>query len=320
MSEAGISIKIKDSPLKRKSSYLRDNYELYLMLIPAALVYIIFRYLPTYGILIAFEDYNMFAGVFHSKWVGLDLFKEMFSTKTFWQVLINTIRLNMLSLIVAFPAPIIFALLLNEIRQNKFKRVVQAISYMPHFISWVILYGILLAFVSPDTGLFNVILTKLGFDQIKFLFEKSWWYVIYIGSGVWKEVGFSTIIYIAALSSISPELYEAAEIDGAGRFKKMWHVTLPGIRSTIVIMLLFSIGGVMSIGFDQPYLLSNAMVDDISDVLSTYIYRNGIQNVHYSYTTAVGLFQSVVNVILLISANKIASMLGESGLFGGKKK
>lgn len=306
-------------PVKKRNTYLKDNYELYLMLIPAALVYIIFKYIPMYGILMAFQDYNLFSGVFHSQWVGLEVFKEVLSQRTFWRVLTNTLRLNVITLAFGFPAPIIFALLLNEIGRNRFKKVVQTISYMPYFISWVIVYGMLLAFVSTDTGLFNVILKNLGLQEIKFLFERSWWYAIYIGSGVWKETGFSSIMYIAALSSINPELYEAADIDGAGRFNKMLHVTLPGIRSTIVILLILNIGNIVTIGFDQPYLMGNPMVNDISDVLSTYIYRNGIQHAQFSFTTAVGLFQSVVNFILVISANGIANRLGESGLFGGKK-
>lgn len=320
MSEAHITAGQRSPYIKRKkASYFRQNYRLYLMLLPGALVYVIFRYTPMYGILMAFQDYNIFEGVFHSNWVGLDVFKQVMSQKTFWQILINTLRLNLLTLIFGFPVPIIFALLLNEMTRNRIKRIVQTISYMPHFISWVIVYGMLLMFVSKDTGLFNTLLQRLGIEQVQFLFNHGWWYTFYLGSGIWKEMGFASIMYLAAFSSINPELYEAAEIDGAGRLRKTWHITLPGIRSTIVILLLLNIGNMMNIGFDQPYLYGNPMVTDIADVLSTYIYRNGIQNCQFSFTTAVGLFQSVINFILLIIANSIAVRFGDGGLFGGKK-
>jgi putative aldouronate transport system permease protein len=305
---------------KKKTSYFRDNYGLYLMLLPAATVYIIFRYVPMYGILMAFQNYNLFAGVFHSEWVGLDVFKEVMSQRTFWQVFLNTLRLNLLSLIVGFPMPVLFALLLNEISRRRFKKIVQTISYMPHFISWVIVYGMLVMFVSKDTGLFNVILKEVGLKQINFLFGHGWWYTFYLGLGIWKGMGFDSIMYLSALSAINTELYEAAEIDGASRLRKTWHVTLPGIRSTIVILLILKIGNITTIGFDQPYLMGNPMVTDIADVLSTYIYRNGIEHAQFSFTTAVGLFQSVINFILLLITDKVARRFGESGLFGRKNK
>jgi putative aldouronate transport system permease protein len=289
------------------------------MMIPAAFAYITFRYVPIWGILMAFEDYNIFDGILHSKWVGLAVLKEVVSQKTFWRVFASTLRLNLLSLAFGFPTPILFALLLNEITRERFKRIVQTISYMPHFISWVIVYGMLLAFVSADTGLFNFILKSVGLPQIKFLMHKTWWFATYIGTGIWKEVGFSAIMYVAAMTAINPELYEAADIDGAGRFGRMWHITLPGIKSTIVILLILHIGNMVTIGFDQPYLMGNAVVMGVSDVLSTYIYRNGIQQAQFSFTTAVGLFQSVVNFVLVLSANGIANRLGEGGLFGKAK-
>ncbi len=296
-----------------------DSFQLYLMLIPAAFAYITFRHVPIWGILMAFEDYNIFGGILHSKWVGFAVLREVVSQKTFWRVFASTLRLNVLSLAFGFPMPILFALLLNELPRERFKRIIQTISYMPHFISWVIVYGMLLAFVSADTGLFNVILKSVGLPQVKFLMQKTWWFATYIGTGIWKEVGFSAIMYMAAITAINPELYEAADIDGAGRFDKMWHITLPGIKSTIVILLILHIGNMVTIGFDQPYLMGNAVVMDVSDVLSTYIYRNGIQQAQFSFTTAVGLFQSVVNFALVLSANGIANRLGEGGLFGKAK-
>lgn len=305
----------KPSRRRKKRTYLRNNYEYYLMLLPAAALYIIFRYVPINGLLMAFENYNFMVGVFKSHWVWFSVFADAFRQSTFWQAFFNTIWLNLLSLLIQFPIPIIFTLLLNEVVGRKFKRTVQTISYMPHFISWVIIYGVVLAFVNSDTGLINLLLKSIGVKSVEFLTVKGWWVFIYVFTGVWKETGWSAIIYLAALGSINPELYEAAEIDGANRLGKMWHVTLPGIKGTIVILLLLSIGGMISIGFEQPWLFGNALVSDISSVLSTYIYTRGITQAQFSYATAVGLFQQVVNFILLLLANYSAKLLGEEGLF-----
>lgn len=303
---------------KSKTNYFRNNYDLYLMLIPAVAFYLIFKYGPMYGVVIAFQDYNLFTGVLHSKWVGLEVFKQVLSEKTFWRSFFSTLELNFISLIAGFHAPIIVALLLNEITNNKFKRVVQSISYMPHFISWVIVYGMMVTFTLPDTGLFNVILKYLGFQQIHFLTSIPWWIAMFVGAGIWKEVGWGAIIYLSALSSIDPSLYESADIDGAGRFSKMWNVTLPGIKSTVVIMMILSIGKIVSIGFEQPYLMGNALVSDISNVLSVYIYKNGVEQSQWSFTTAIGLCLSIVNFAMLLFANFVSTRLGEEGLFGGK--
>lgn len=322
MNNTDIKTDMKIPVQKKKKTalvYFQNNYDLYLMLIPAMIFYVLFKYIPMYGILIAFEKYNLFQGVFKSQWVGLSVFKDVMSQKTFWHILMNTLRLNLISLVAAFPAPIILALLLNELKVEKFKKIVQSVSYLPHFISWVIVYGMLIAFVSTDTGLFNVVLKHFGFNQIDFLLKKNTWLATYILTGIWKDVGWATILYMAALTSIDTTLYEAAAIDGCGRFKSMLHVTLPGIKSTIVILLIMNIGKIMTIGFDQPYLMGNAMVSDISNVLSTYVYDNGLVKAQFSFTTAVGLFQSVVNFILLLSADFVARAMGEDGLFGGKK-
>ncbi len=300
--------------------YLRRNYQYYLMLLPALAFYCIFKYVPMYGVLIAFKDYNFMAGVMKSPWVGWDVFREVFRDQTFWTTLRNTIRLNLLSLIVGFPAPVIFALFLNEMAGKTYKRIIQSISYLPHFISWVIVYGLLLAFLYRETGLVNVLLKRLGFQEINFLAAKGWWYAVYVGSGIWKELGWSAIIYLSAMTAIDPQLYEAASIDGAGRFKLMWHITLPGIKNTFIVMLLLSIGRMMSIGFDQPYMLGNPMVSEISTVISTYVYEMGLVRARFSYTAAVGLFQSVVNLALLLGADRFARLLGEEGLFGGGRR
>jgi len=306
--------------INRLKSYWRNNYQYYLMLLPPMLFYIIFKYIPMYGVLIAFKDYNFMLGVFKSPWVGLEVFKEVFRDNTFWNALWNTLRLNLLQLLVGFPVPIIFALFLNEIDNKVYKRVVQSISYLPHFISWTIMYGFVLIFLTKDTGLFNILFKSIGLPQINFLMEKSWWLVTYILSGIWKELGWSAIIYLSALTAIDPQLYEAAAIDGAGKFKCMWHITLPGIKNTIIILLILNIGKMLAIGFDQPYMYGNPMVSEISTVISTYVYEMGLVRARFSFTTAVGLFQSVINLILLLGVDKFAKMLGEEGLFGGGKR
>jgi putative aldouronate transport system permease protein len=300
--------------------YLANYYEYYLMLIPAIAFYFIFKYFPMYGILMAFKDYNFMIGVFKSPWVGFSVFKEVFREAAFWQALFNTLWLNVLCLAVQFPFPIIFALLLNELINKRFKKIVQTISYMPHFVSWIIVYGLMLALVDKGSGLINVFISKMGIESIDFLIHKGWWLFLFVFAGTWKEMGWSAIIYLAALSSIDSALYEAAEIDGANRFKKIWHVTIPGIKGTIIILLILNIGSLVNIGFEQPYLFGNAMVSDISSVLSTFIYDRGIVRAQFSYTTAVGLFQQVVNFILLLMANRTIKLLGEEGLFGGAIK
>ena len=302
----------------RTLNYWRENYDLYVMLLAALVFYFIFKYIPIYGIVLAFKDYKFNLGILKSPWIGLAVFRDVFRAKLFWQAFSNTIWLNLLTLILGFPLPVIFALILNEIRLTGFKRVVQSISYLPHFISWVILYGIILALTAKNTGIFNAILVSAGKEQVNFLTNHFSWLVIFIGSSMWKETGWQAILYMSALTAIDPGLYEAAAIDGAGRWKSMVHITLPGIKSTIVILLILDIGRIMTIGFEKPYLLSNASVNDIGSVLSTYVFTLGIQRAQYSFTTAVGLFQSVINFSLLIAADRIAKIMGEEGLFARK--
>jgi putative aldouronate transport system permease protein len=289
------------------------------MLLPVLGFYILFKYVPMYGVQIAFKKYNVIKGIWGSEWIGLEIFTEVFENPDFWTSLLNTIRLNLLSLITGFPAPIIFALFLNEIRSKKYKKTVQSISYLPHFISWVIIYGIMLTFLVRNTGLVNVLLKRIGLPQVSFLTQKGWWYFIYLGSGIWKELGWSAIIYLAAMSAIDTQLYEAAAIDGAGRLKRMWYITLPGIKNTIVLLFILRIGQMMNIGFEQPFLLGNPLVADISTVISVYVYQMGLIWMKFSFSTAVGFFQSVVNLILLVSADYIARLLGEQGIWGGRK-
>ena len=313
--EAGIGSHAQSGSLHEARAYLAKYHQLYLMLIPVIAFYVIFKYLPMYGIVIAFKDYSIFKGVWNSAWVGLDVFERAFEQPSFWLAFENTIKLNALSLVFGFPAPIIFALLLNEIRRRSFKIVVQSISYLPHFFSWVVVYGIMLAFLNPYTGLLNRLLGNLGIEPVPFLTDISWWLSVYVGSGIWKNAGWAAIIYIAALSAIDTDLYDAAYVDGAGLLRSTWHVTLPGIRPTIIIILIITVGQLLNIGFEQPFLLGNPHVSDASSVLSTYIYQLGLLQSEFSLTTAIGLFQSLINFALLLIANRLIKLTGHRGIW-----
>ncbi|MDR2964682.1 MAG: ABC transporter permease subunit [Treponema sp.] len=251
-----------------------------------------------------------------SHWVGFDWFKTAFQSRDFWRAIRNTLWLNFLDLLMGFPAPIILALLLNELIFRNFKRVTQTIIYLPHFLSWIIVSGIATRLLATETGVVNIFLAEnLGMDKINFLMDKGNWVLTYILFGVWKEMGWGTIIYLAAITGINPELYEAAEVDGAGRWRKLWNITLPGIRPTIVILLIMNIGRILGIELDRPFTMANPIVRDVADVLSTLVYRVGIQSFQFSLTAAIGLFQSIICVIFLVAANTIARRLGERGIW-----
>jgi putative aldouronate transport system permease protein len=296
------------------SDMKRDVY-LYLLLFIPLVYYIIFKYIPMYGVTIAFKDYNLFQGIMKSPWVGMDVFKEIWGMPEFFRAVRNTLLLNLLDLVFSFPAPIILAILLNEIRINWFKRTAQTIFYLPYFLSWVIIGGIALQLLSPVTGLINIAIKSLGLPAIPFLTEKSNWILSYLGIGIWQSAGWGTIIYLAAITGINHELYEAAQVDGAGRFRQIWHITLPGLKPTIIILLILNLGRIMMSSFDRPYVIGNNYVKDVSDVISTFVYRNGIQSMRYSLATAVGLFQSMVGMILLLLSNYIANKSGEQGIW-----
>jgi len=251
-----------------------------------------------------------------SHWVGFDWFEETFGRKDFWYALRNTLMLNLLDLLFGFPMPIILALLLNELVFRKFKRVTQTIIYLPHFLSWIIVSSISTRLLAPTNGIVNVFLMEsFGAKPIDFLMNSANWVGTYITFGVWKEMGWGTIIYLAAITSINPELYEAAEVDGAGRWRKLWHITLPGIRATIVVLLIMNIGRILGSEFDRPFTMANRVVMDVADVLSTLVYRVGIRSFQFSLTAAIGLFQSIVCVVFLIAANTMAKKFGERGIW-----
>ena len=297
-------------------NYLTNNYQLYLMLVPVLLYYFLFHYLPYSGLLMAFQDYKLGLGIEGSEFVGLKHFHTLFRSSEFWKILKNTIALNLLNLVLYFPAPIILAILLNEIRNVVFKRVAQSLMYLPYFFSWVVIGGMFVDILSPGTGVVNKILSALtGGKTIFFMASTFWWPIMFVLSTMYKEVGWGSIIYLAAITGIDAELYEAARIDGANRWQQILHVTLPCISQTIVILLILRMGSVLNVGMEQILMLENAAVKSISDVISTYTYRMGIQQLQYSKTTAIGVFQSLINMVLMLLANHISKRLTGDGIW-----
>ncbi len=290
------------------------NKVLILMAIPVVLYYIIFDYLPMFGIVIVFKDYSPFMGITNSKWIGLRNFQRFFSDIYLFRIVRNTFMINLYQLIFGFPAPIILALLLNEIRSSKFKRIVQTITYMPHFISMVVLCGIIANFFAYG-GLINDILSILSIERVPFLLDPKYFRSVYVGTGIWAGVGWSSIIYMSALSRVDQALYEAAEIDGAGRWRQFISVTLPGIMPMIVIMLILRIGKMMAEGSQKIILLYNPLTYETADVISSYVYRRGMQEANFSYSAAVGLTNSLVNVSLLVLANTVSRKVNETSLW-----
>lgn len=307
----------REKKRKRESTKkrLKRNGLLYLMLLPGVLYFIIFKYVPMGGLIIAFQDYQPSLGIFGSPFVGLKHFVRFFSDPTFFMLLKNTLAIFGLNLLFDFPLPIIVALMLNEVRNSKFKKGIQTLIYIPHFMSWVIVVSISFILLSVDGGVINTILAMFGINKIPFLTSPHWARFIYVAQDIWKGVGWGTIIYLASISAVDSQLYEAAEMDGAGKFMQMWHVTLPAIRPIIVIMLIMKIGNVLELGFEHAYLLLNSLNRNVMEIFDTYIYTAGLQNGQLSYSTVIGLFKGGVGFILVLMANKLAHKLGEEGLY-----
>lgn len=299
---------------KRIERYWKNRY-LLLLLLPGIIFYILFRYKPMYGILIAFKDYRLLDGVWGSPWQDLDFYRRTFLSKSFWDVFKNTLIISSYKLIFGFPAPIILALLLNEIRIMAFKRVVQTISYIPYFISWVVLSGIFTDILSPSSGPVNYIIKALTGDSIYFLGDPAYFRGTLVVLSIWKGLGYGAVVYLAALSGVNPEIYEAAVIDGAGRWKQMLYITLPSLLPVIVILFILNIGSIVEDDFDQIFNLYKPAVYSVGDVLSTYVYRQGIGQMQYSYATAVGLFQNILAFILVYVTNKFSKRIGEYGIW-----
>ena len=288
--------------------------QLYVLLLPTILFYICFSYLPMFGNIIAFQKFSLAKGFFESEFVGFDHFRNFLSDYNFWRLMRNTLSVSGYSLIFGFPAPIIFALLLNEVRSDKFKRTIQTVTYMPHFISIVIVSSLTLSYVSSD-GLINTIRKFLGYDTIPFMSEAKYFYPVYIISGIWQNLGWNSIIYLAALSAVDQQLYEAAVIDGANKWQQTINVTLPSIAPTIIILFIMQIGHLLGVGYEKIMLLYNPAIYEKADVVSTYVYRRGLMNGDYSYSAAVGIFNSFINLTLLIISNSLSKRFSETSLW-----
>ena len=316
----------KDNSVKPKKGSFAENWELYVLLIIPVLLVIIFKFLPMAGLSIAFMDYKPFLGFSGSTFTGLETFKEVFTSPEFYSALKNTLLLNILDLLLGFPAPVILAIFINEIHCKWFKRTSQTILYLPHFLSWVIIGGLAYQMFTLSDGYVNNVMDSLsqinwgGFHpfgymhRVPFLEEPNNWIASYVLIGVWQSMGWGTIIYLAAITGIDAELYEAATVDGAGRWRKIWSITLPCLKSTIVVMLIMALGRIMGSSFDRPYTLTNTKVSEVSNVIAMYVYNVGLQSSRFNLATAIGLFQSIVGVILVLLADRIAKLMGEGGI------
>ncbi len=294
--------------------YLKRDWILYtLLVIPMVFLYLFF-YRPMYGLVLAFKEYSIAGTIAESPWIGFDVFKEVFAMREFPLILRNTLGLNILDLITGFPAPIILAILLNEVKSKWFKKTSQTLLYLPHFLSWVIIASIMYQLFAPFSGLVNILITRLGGEAIPFLTEKWHWVVTYNAVGVWSSVGWGTIIYLAAITGINSELYEAAVVDGAGRLRKIWHVTLPGLKSTIIVLLIINLGKIMGSSFERAYNMMNPLVMDVANQISIFVYDVGLKSLRFNVATAIGLFQSVIGFVLVIITNFIAKKAGEQGI------
>jgi putative aldouronate transport system permease protein len=300
------------SELKRR---LIKNRALYLMILPGFLFFVIFKYIPMGGLVIALQDYQPYKGILNSPWVGFKHFERLFNEPMFFTILGNTLLLFFLNLVFYFPVPIILALMLNEVRREAFKRFVQTVVYIPHFMSWVIIVSISFVMLSMDRGIINELLVMMGFEKINFLMSTEWFRPMYVLQIIWREAGWGTIIYLAAMAAIDPGLYEAARMDGANRMRQIWHITLPSIRSVIVVLLILKIGDVLELGFEHIYLLLNSMNREVAEIFDTYVYTAGLRQGQFSYSTAVGFFKSVVGLILVMGANWLSKKSGEEGIY-----
>ncbi|WP_429147361.1 ABC transporter permease [Anaerotaenia torta] len=282
---------------------IKKNKELYVFLIPGILFIIAFRYIPMYGIITAFQDYNIFQGLLKSPWIGFKHFEALMLSPAFYKVLKNTLIISFSKLTFIFPMSILIAIMINEISHPMFKKISQTILYMPHFLSWVIVTGLVVMACSPSTGIINTAVTALGGKPISFLMDNSWFRTAVVGSEAWKEIGYSAIVFIAAITGINPELYEAAKVDGAGKIRQILHITLPGMTSIILLMFILQLGGILNANTEQILLMYNPTVYKTGDVLGTYIYRTGVSQMNYSYATAIGLFESLVGLVLVLVGN-----------------
>ncbi len=309
----------KPSKLKKKAVWLLEHFkrewQLYVLLAPTIIWFVIFLYKPMYGLQIAFKDYSVFRGITESPWVGFEHFVTLFENEQFIRAIRNTVMISGASLIFGFPVPIILALMFNEILNAKFKRTAQTIVYLPHFISAVIIAGIVITAFSPSTGVVNLLLNAFGFDSVYFLTKPEWFRTIFVGTGIWQEAGFSSIVFLAAIAGVNPSLYESAVVDGASRWQMMWKITLPCILPTILIMLIIRIGNILEVGFEMIIMLYQPATYETADVISTFIYRQGLQAAKYDLAAAAGLFNAVIAFLLVMTANTISKRVSKTSLW-----
>lgn len=294
---------------------IKKNKWIYLMIAPGILYFFVYKYIPMYGLIIAFQDYKPYLGITGSEWVGFDHFRRLFADPDFWMIFKNTLVLFALQVCISFPVPIILALMLNELRSRAYQRSIQTMIYIPHFMSWVVIVSISYVMLTLDGGIVNNILRALEFDQVNFLLNPEWFRPMYILQIIWREAGWGTIIFLAAIAAVDPQLYEAAKMDGANRIRQMWHITLPAIRSVIIVLLILKIGDVLELGFEHVYLLLNASNREVAEIFDTYVYTAGLRQGQFSYSTAVGFFKGVVGLILVVMANWLAKRYGEEGIY-----
>lgn len=315
--KASVHSKKKENGFVRTLKSYGKQYQLVLMFLPAAITLALFAYAPMYGLTIAFKDFVLLKGISGSPWVGFENFRKLLTAPSFSEVFANTIKISFLRLIFGFPAPILLALLLNEVGNARFKKVVQTISYLPHFLSWVVLAGIVIQILSPSSGIVNQIIVMFGGNPIYFVADPRYFVPMLIVTGIWKEVGWGTVVYLASITSISPELYEAATIDGAGRFQKMLHITLPALRPVVSIMFILNSGNLINAGFDQIYNLYNPAVYKVADIIDTYVYRRGLLDMKYSFSSAAGLFKNIISFALVLTTNGLVKVISgkENGIW-----
>lgn len=301
---------------RRTLQQMKKSYMLYIFLLPAVIMVAIFCYAPMYGVLMAFQNYSPSKGILGSPWVGFEWFERFFNMPRFWQILGNTLTLSVYSLIVGFPIPIILAVLINSVESNRFRRVTQTVTYMPHFISTVVLVGMITVFLSPRSGFLNHMLEMFGAAEDTYYMGVAEYFPhIYVWSGVWQDMGWNSIIYLAALTGVDQALHEAAQVDGATKLQRIWHIDLPAIIPTMVILLILNVGSIMSVGYEKVFLMQNDLNIMSSEVISTYVYKIGLTQQQFSYSAAIGLFNNVINFILLITVNKISAKLSGSSLW-----
>lgn len=308
-------MKKKETFSNKVKRIIRKDWQLYLLCAPALIYIFIFCYGPMYGVQIAFRDYTAKGGITGSNWVGLKHFVRFINSPNFWEIFKNTITLGIYSLAAGFPIPIFVALLMNQCRNLKFRKIVQTVLYAPHFISLVVLVGMMGLVLSPSTGVVNHFLNAMGIESIYFMGRSDLFQHVYVWSGIWQGTGWGTIIYMAALTSVSPELYEAAKMDGCSKYKMIWYIDIPSIKPTMITLLIMNMGKFMSTGFQKAYLMQNGLNAETSEIIATYVYKVGLQSTQFSYSTAISLFDTIINIILLVTANKISKKVAEVGLF-----